>query len=517
MTRNVITDPFALVGATLEGQYRVERIVGEGGFGVVYRGRHLALDQPVAIKALKGLDAEDPRINELVLQKFREEARLLYTLSQSSLHIVRSTDFGAVTTPSGAWAPFMILEWLDGVSLSDDLDARRERGMRGRSLDEAFAILEPAAEGLGIAHQRHVAHRDIKPGNLFLLRDKSGPTVKVLDFGIAKIMKEGEQAGTKGTFASFTWLYAAPEQLDPRVGQTGLATDVYAFTLLLTELLTDRTPVEGRDVVAILKAATDPTRRPTPRSRGANVPDDVEAVCRRALAVDPKQRYATVTELWSALASARASRAFVVTRAHAAAPMSMVSPSLVGSGAVPPAPGSAPLVTPGPAQGPFHTPPARPSHTAMVPSVDGRGPSSPRHLPIPTPAQPMAPPSVVAPFAPIGPTGPIGPPPHAPPPHAPPLHAPPPHATASPLSPRANPPMAPPVPYGPPPGPPPPRFGPPPPPVLYGPPPQPPGPMPQHAFFRRPPGSDNGVVVAVIVIVVVLAFFSTCAGVIRAC
>ena len=82
-------------------------------------------------------------------------------------------------------------------------------------------------------------------------------------------MKEGEQAGTKGTFASFTWLYAAPEQLDPRLGQTGLQTDVYAFALVLTELLTDRPPVDARDVVSILKASSDPTVRPTPRSRGA--------------------------------------------------------------------------------------------------------------------------------------------------------------------------------------------------------------------------------------------------------
>src|SRR5687768_8026063 len=107
-----MSDPFGLTGTLLEGQYRIDAMVGEGGFGVVYRARHLSLDQPVAIKVLKGLDAADPRINALVLEKFREEARLLYTLSQSSLHIVRSLDFGAVTAPSGAWAPFMVLEWL---------------------------------------------------------------------------------------------------------------------------------------------------------------------------------------------------------------------------------------------------------------------------------------------------------------------------------------------------------------------------------------------------------------------
>ncbi len=320
-----LQDPFGLAGTVLEGQYRVDAVVGEGGFGVVYRGRHLSLDQPIAIKVLKGLDGGDPRINALVLEKFRTEARLLYTLSQSSLHIVRALDFGAATMPSGVWAPFMILEWLDGRSLSDDIEERRNRGMRGRSIAEAFAILEPAADGLAAAHQQRVAHRDVKPANIFLLTPQApgqrpGPQVKVLDFGIAKIMKEGESAGTKGTFASFTWLYAAPEQLDPRLGASGLATDVYGFALLLTELLTDRRPVDERDVVSIMRVATDRHRRPTPRACGANVPDAIEAVCTRALAVDPRDRFATISELWAALVAARDSARWSTTMQPGAPP-----------------------------------------------------------------------------------------------------------------------------------------------------------------------------------------------------
>lgn len=311
-------DPFGLVGAVLSGNYRLDRVIGEGGFGVVYRGAHLSLEQPIAVKVLKGLDGADPRINELVHEKFRLEARLLYTLSQSSLHIVRALDFGATTTPAGIWAPFIVLEWLEGRSLADDLTDRRARGYRGRSLGEAFALLEPVAEGLSVAHRQNVAHRDLKPANVFLLAasSKDGALdAKVLDFGVAKIMKEGESVGTKGTLASFTWLYAAPEQLDPRVGPTGLATDVYAFALLVTELLTDRRPVDEDGVAGIMRAAMDPVRRPTPRERGANVPDEIEAVCQRALAVDPSARYGNVTELWAALAAAqRGSRAITTIR-----------------------------------------------------------------------------------------------------------------------------------------------------------------------------------------------------------
>jgi len=302
-----LQDPFGLTGTVLEGQYRADKVVGEGGFGVVYRGQHVSLDQPIAIKVLKGLDGGDRRLNELLLEKFRAEARLLYTLSQSSLNIVRALDFNATTTPSGVWAPFMVLEWLDGRSLADDLADRAEKGLGGRSLQEALTILAPVAEGLSVAHKQQVVHRDIKPANVFLL---ASGRVKVLDFGIAKIMKEGEAAGTtRGTLGSFTWLYAAPEQLDPRVGPTGLQTDVYGFALLLTELLTGRAPIEANDVVGVMRTAMDATKRPTPRARGANVTDEIEAICTRALAIDPKNRFPSVEEFWVALSSSSKTRA----------------------------------------------------------------------------------------------------------------------------------------------------------------------------------------------------------------
>lgn len=404
----LLQDPFGLSGTLLDGQYRVDAVVGEGGFGVVYRGRHLSLDQPIAIKVLKGLDGGDARINALVLEKFRAEARLLYTLSQSSLHVVRSLDFGAATTPSGVWAPFMILEWLEGRSLDDDLAERRRRGARGRSLDEALAVLEPIVDGLAAAHRQKVAHRDVKPANVFLLASQAGrpgPRLKVLDFGIAKIMQEGESAGTKGTFASFTWLYAAPEQLEPRRGATGLATDVYALALVLTELLTDRSPVDDRDVVGIMKVATDPARRPTPRSRGANVPDEIEAVCERALAVDPRSRFASVVELWDALVAARASASAGKT----------VKPPAVAPSAVAPSPAVAPsAVAPAGAATTLLTPLSR----ASAPAFQASAPAGPRPPgPIAAAAAPASPPPRTAP---PGTAAPVSPPPGTAPPASPP-------------------------------------------------------------------------------------------------
>jgi len=371
-----IKDPFGLVGTLLDGQYRIDAVVGEGGFGVVYRGFHLSLEQPIAIKALKVITADEREVQDALFAKFKDEAKLLYTLSQSSLNIVRSIDFGAVIAPSGHWTPFMILEWLEGRSLAEDLARRRRAGMRGRSLDEALAIFQPALAGLTVAHQRRVAHRDVKPANVFLLPSDDGLRVKVLDFGIAKIIRDGDGPGTRSPFSSFTWLYAAPEQLDPRVGQTGLETDVYSLALVLTELLTDRSPGEGRDPVALLKAATDPTHRPTPRQRGANVPDDVEAVCRRALAVDPKARFPSAGEFAAALsASLRPSSPRPV-----GSPSTLVAAPIAPAARIPTPPVSPPYSMPGgPGRGPPPGGPMTSARAAQAGAMTAMVPSRPLH------------------------------------------------------------------------------------------------------------------------------------------
>ncbi len=303
------TDIFGLVGTILDGQYRVDAVVGQGGYGVVYRGFHLTFEQPVAIKVLK-LSENDPAIQSAILGKFREEAKLQYVLSQASLNVVRSIGFGALNTPAGVWAPFVVLEWLDGLSLAADLDERRQRGNPARTMAEALAILEPAARGLIAAHHQRVAHRDVKPANFFLTHTSdvpAVPTTKVLDFGIAKVILGDDLTARPTAFMSFTPIYASPEQLDTRLGATGLHTDVYSFALVFVEVLTGRPPVDGREVMQILREATDPARRPTPRARGALVPDAVEAVFARALSVEPRARHADLEQMWDALTKALAS------------------------------------------------------------------------------------------------------------------------------------------------------------------------------------------------------------------
>ncbi len=302
-------DAFGLVGQVLEAQYRVDSVVGEGGCGIVYKGWHIAFEQPIAVKALKMPDVTDAETRISVLTKFREEAKLCYVLSQASLSIVRCIAYGAIVTPSQAWAPYLVLEWLEGRPLSDELEVRRQRGAPGRTLAEAMALLAPVAAGLTYAHSQRVAHRDVKPGNLFVVGDSSkGPTLKILDFGIAKVMEEGVTAAsapwTKGGLVSFTPFYAAPEQLDPRYGPTGPWTDVYGFALVMMEVLAGQRPIRGPDVVSVIAQATHAAVRPTPRTLGIMVPDAVEAAFARALALAPKARFPEMGAFWDALVGA---------------------------------------------------------------------------------------------------------------------------------------------------------------------------------------------------------------------
>ncbi len=180
-------DFFGLVGVTLDGKYDVERVVAEGGFGVVYRATHCGLRRPVAIKVLRTPAHLDAAPRAPFLEKFAPEARLIADLDHPA--IVRVLDFGVGPVPNGEVAPWMVLEWLDGTPLEDDLEARRGAG--GRSPAEALALLRPALEALAVAHEAGVAHRDLKPANLMRARGRRGESVlRVLDFGIAKVMRD---------------------------------------------------------------------------------------------------------------------------------------------------------------------------------------------------------------------------------------------------------------------------------------------------------------------------------------
>lgn len=170
--------------------------------------------------------------------------------------------------------------------------------------------LGPIAEALSVAHgqEQRIAHRDIKPANIFLAETDEGPLAKLLDFGIAKVMNatgEGAyNATTVGAIAGFTPMYAAPEQWKKSFGATGPWTDVYALALVCVEMMTGKTALSGDDALQLMAATVDPRNRPTPRGRGVMVSSRVEAVFRKALAIEAKDRYANAQEFWGDLQKA---------------------------------------------------------------------------------------------------------------------------------------------------------------------------------------------------------------------
>jgi formylglycine-generating enzyme required for sulfatase activity len=296
---------------TVADKYLVESLVGEGGFAIVYRATHVLWKRPVALKVFKALGEVPVADHTRLLDDFIREGALLAELSEKSTSICQARDVGMLKTPQGTMIPFMVLEWLEGRSLEAVLLEERDRGMPPRTVEQAIQLIEPAAEGLALAHKQGIAHRDVKPANIFLLGDsrEGHCPVKLLDFGIAKVVQDAQQIGgaftkTSGQITSFTPAYGAPEQFSRTYGSTGPWTDVFALALVMVEALTGRPPLEGDDFMQIAYASADKTTRPTPRTRGAGVTDAVEAVFQGALAVAPADRYRTVGQFWNALRAA---------------------------------------------------------------------------------------------------------------------------------------------------------------------------------------------------------------------
>ena len=192
------------------------------------------------------------------------------------------------------------MEWVEGRTLAAELKTRPRR-----SVAEAVAALEPVLDALAIAHDMGIAHRDLKPSNLMVARIGTRQTIKVLDFGIAKMMggvREPSGAFTNpGDARMFSIAYAAPEQFDPTLGGSGPWTDVYALALILIELVDGVRPYRGESFVECRAQALDLEHRPALAEDRS-----IDAVLRRALAVDPRNRYASAAELRDALRAAMA-------------------------------------------------------------------------------------------------------------------------------------------------------------------------------------------------------------------
>jgi serine/threonine-protein kinase len=238
-------DVLGLVGCSID-QVRFDACVDAGGFGLIYRGYHEGLGEAVAIKCLRiaAVQRTNEAIREALAGRFRDETKLLYRLSQGNLDIVRCISSGSVIAPgTKEYTPYMVLEWLDGCTLSVELKERREQHVRPRTLDAAVQLLDSAVGALAYAHAHEVVHRDVKPGNLFLTRTREGVRMKVLDFGLAKILSD-ETIGVRPSVETGVGVhfcspsYGAPEQFNAQIGKIGPWTDVYSLTLVLYEIMT---------------------------------------------------------------------------------------------------------------------------------------------------------------------------------------------------------------------------------------------------------------------------------------
>ncbi len=269
------------VGAVLGGAYRIERLIGEGGMGSVFEASHLRLPRRFAVKLL------NPEVlgNREVFERFQREAEIASSLGDE--HIVQVFDFNF--TEDGV--PFMVLELLQG----EDLAARIAR--RGRlPVHETAILLEQLAGALEVAHQHGIVHRDLKPQNIFMCRTRTRDDfVKILDFGISKILYSG-QLSTKTGAVMGTPNYMSPEQAEGRQSAIDSRTDLFALGSILYECLTGRMAFRADSMIGAVYQVCHGTPEPI-RQLAPEVNEQLEWVLMRAMAKRVEDRYQDVGSL----------------------------------------------------------------------------------------------------------------------------------------------------------------------------------------------------------------------------
>lgn len=295
------SDPYRLAGDVFGGRYRLEECVGTGGFGVVYRARHIALNRVVAVKILKP-DLGDNA--ELARKLFKREASVAGELSHR--HIVAVTDFGEENGLA-----YLVMEWLEGHTLDKELQTHK-----GLSPERTAAILDQLAQALDYAHKKGAIHRDIKPSNIFIV--DGGDTVKLLDFGIAKFL--GSSTSSTASQVVGSTEYMSPEQI--LGGEMDGRTDIYSLGVLLFKMLTGRLPFNGTRAAVTQQHLT--ASPPAVTDIRPELPPQLSHELRRALAKDPNSRQRTVLELRNGFMSALGPRLVkspqATTDAEASAP-----------------------------------------------------------------------------------------------------------------------------------------------------------------------------------------------------
>jgi serine/threonine-protein kinase len=289
----------ALIGQTLSGRYRIDRLLGEGGMGAVYEAEHTHMRKRLAVKVLH---QEMSRLPEVVA-RFEREAMAAAHIDHPN--VAAATDFGMLEDGSF----FLALEYVEGHSLRDVVSHGR------LELGRALHVVSQMAQALHRAHALGIVHRDLKPENVMLVEREGDPDfVKVLDFGIAKVpvgelaSEEPAASAASGAPKILTQLgmvYGTPEYMAPEqaLGQSiDARADLYAVGVMLYEMLSGTRPFDHESKVALLGMHV--TARVPPfaeRAPEALVPPEVEAIVMRLMKKESSERFADARELFEAV------------------------------------------------------------------------------------------------------------------------------------------------------------------------------------------------------------------------
>jgi serine/threonine protein kinase len=288
MTSSEKPSPYPEPGEVIDGKYKIERYIGEGGMGAVARAMHLIRKAPVALKFMSPAVTYVPG----AVDRFINEAVAASALKSD--HVVQVFDVGKL--PGGN--PYLVLELLDGHDAAQLL----EREPHGIEVPRAAHIVLQVLRALEVAHASGIIHRDLKPSNAFLVNHEGdNEFVKLLDFGISKVTREGEASVTQTNAALGTPLYMSPEQARSS-RDVDQRTDIYATGVILYELLCGQAPhmVEGGEFTAVLYRLFT-TDAPPIAERRPGLPKGLAEIVHKALSRDPAGRFGTAREFAEAL------------------------------------------------------------------------------------------------------------------------------------------------------------------------------------------------------------------------
>jgi eukaryotic-like serine/threonine-protein kinase len=282
-----VEDP--LLGCVLDGKYRLEEKLGEGGMGTVYRAKHVLIDNDLAVKVLHSSLVADRH----AVARFQREAMAAARIKHPNA--VGVTDFGITELEDSRAGQivYIVMELFIGESLRDIIE--REGPL---PVDRAVSIIRQVCLALDVAHRNGIIHRDVKPDNIVIDKNGQGELVKVLDFGIAKL-KDGPTGENRGRLTRQGVIIGSPHYLSPEQCQNtelDSRSDIYSLGIVLYEMLTGDVPFKAPTPIAVAMMHT--TDQPVPvREKRPDIPDSIEHVVMRALEKLPENRPQTALEL----------------------------------------------------------------------------------------------------------------------------------------------------------------------------------------------------------------------------